>query len=127
MNHLHPFLIIKDGLGKGRGVFALNGIEADTLIEVSPVIVLDEKDTAFIHQTHLHDYYFTWGEEQKYSAIALGYISLYNHSAEPNCQHHCDFENNTISIYTRQIIQAGEELCIDYGMGEKKDLWFKPI
>jgi len=127
MNHLHPFLIIKDGLGKGRGVFALNGIEADTLIEVSPVIVLDEKDTAFIHQTHLHDYYFTWGDDQKHSAIALGYISLYNHSAEPNCAHHCDFVNNTISIYTRQIIQAGEELCIDYGMGEKKDLWFKPI
>lgn len=127
MNHLHPFLIIKDSLGKGRGVYALNGIEAHTLIEVSPVIVLDEKDTAFIHQTHLHDYYFTWGEEQKYSAIALGYISLYNHSAEPNCQHHCDFENNTISIYTSKAIQAGEELCIDYGMGEKKDLWFKPI
>ena len=127
MNHLHPFLIIKDCPGKGRGVYALNGIEADTLIEVSPVIVLNEQDTALIHQCHLHDYYFTWGEDQNYSAIGLGYISLYNHSKQANCRHHCDFENNTISVYTSHSIQAGEELCIDYGMGEKREWWFKPI
>lgn len=127
MNHLHPFLIIRESANKGRGVYALNGIEANTFIEISPVIVLSEKDTAIIHQTHLHDYYFIWGEDQKHSAIALGYISLYNHSAEANCRHECDFEQNTISIYTNRAIEAGEELSIDYGMGEKKDLWFKPI
>ena len=125
MNHLHPFLTIQDSKSKGKGVFALQDIEANTLLEVSPVIVLSEEDTKMIHQTHLHDYYFTWGEDQKQSAIGLGYISIYNHSASPNCLHECNFNQNTISVYSKTNILAGEELTIDYNMGEEKMLWFE--
>ena len=126
MNHLHPFLTIQDSKTKGNGVFALQDIEANTLLEVSPVIVLSEKDTELIHQTHLHDYYFSWGDNQKESAIGLGYISIYNHSSIPNCGHECNFDQNTISIYSKTDILAGQELSIDYNMGEDKPLWFKP-
>jgi hypothetical protein len=126
MNHLHPFLTIQESKSKGKGVFALQDIEANTLLEISPVIVLSEEDTKLIHQTHLHDYYFTWAEDQKQSAIGLGYISIYNHSASPNCSHECNFNQNSISIYSKTSVLAGEELTIDYNMGEEKPLWFEP-
>jgi SET domain-containing protein len=124
MSHLHPFLTIKETKDKGRGVFALNDIEADTLLEVSPVIVLNKKDTALIHQTALHDYYFIWGDDQVQSAVALGYISIYNHSPEANCYHTCNFKENTISIYTKEPISANDELKINYNMGGEQKLWF---
>lgn len=125
MYHLHPFLVIKATEHKGKGVFALQDISANTLLEISPVIVLSEKDTSLIHQTHLHDYYFSWGDDQNGSAIALGYVSIYNHSQNANCYHECDFEKNTISIYSKRDILADEELCIDYNMGLQKELWFE--
>lgn len=124
-NYINPFIEIKQTKNKGLGVFLHQKIEADTLLEIAPVIVLNEADTLIIHQTYLHDYYFAWDDNQKKSAIALGYISLYNHSKNPNCYYECDFENNTISIFTKENIKAGEELFIDYTMGEDKDLWFK--
>lgn len=126
MSHLHPFLTIQDSKNKGKGVFALQDIEANTLLEISPVIVLSKKDTQLIHQTHLHDYYFAWGEDQQASAIGLGYISIYNHSSTPNCEHECNFEQKTITIFSKSAIPAGEELTIDYNMGEEKTLWFVP-
>ena len=125
MNHLHPFLIIQETTEKGKGVFALQEIQANTLLEVSPVIVLSEKDTKLIHQTHLHDYYFSWGKHQQKCAIALGYISIYNHASDANAFHECDFANNTISIFSKTTILAGQEICIDYNMGKDKKLWFE--
>jgi hypothetical protein len=124
MSHLHPFLTVKSSAVKGNGIFTIQDIEADTLLEISPVIVLSEDDTALIHKTRLHDYYFSWDDDQKKSAIGLGYISIYNHSKDPNCYHECDFDKNTISIYSNQAVKAGEELSIDYNMGENKPLWF---
>lgn len=124
-NYLSPYLKIEKTTHKGLGVFTIHTIEPNTLIEIAPVIELNEADTEKIHTTHLHDYYFSWGDEQKHSAIALGYVSLYNHSAQPNCYAEFDFENNTISIYSKIEINAGEELFIDYTMGEEnKTLWF---
>ena len=124
MNYLLPFLSIKNTTERGLGVFTTNEIAANTLIEISPVIVLSKKDTALIHKTHLHDYYFLWGNKQKQSAIALGYISIYNHSKKANCFHDCNFENNTISIFSKENIKANTELFINYNMDEEKDLWF---
>ena len=127
MSHIHPSLVIKASKKRGRGVFALNGIEANTLVEISPVIILDSHETKIIHNTILHDYYFIWGHQQNQSAIGLGYISLYNHSPNANCYHECDFDDNTISIYSKCFIPAEEELHINYMKGEENPLWFKPI
>ncbi len=125
MMHLHPFLWVQKTAEKGWGVFALHDIEANTLLEISPVIVLNEKDTALIHASRLHDYYFTWGENQDQSALALGYISLYNHAEDNNCNHECHFDTGTIHIYSKRHIAANEELCIHYMMHEDKPLWFQ--
>lgn len=127
MYFLAPFLEIRTSPGRGLGVFSLINLEPNTLLEISPVICLSEKDTAQIHKTHLHDYYFSWGEDQKASALALGYISLYNHAAKANCYHECDFVQNSISIYTKYAIKSNEELFINYNMEEDKSLWFDAI
>ncbi|MCB9285330.1 MAG: SET domain-containing protein-lysine N-methyltransferase [Lewinellaceae bacterium] len=121
-----PFLYISDSPLGGRGVFTLDEIPADSLIEICPVIILSGFDMKQIHQTDLHDYYFLWGDEQDQAAIALGYGSLYNHSYHPNAKYLLDYERNTIDIYTIRDIEDGEEITINYN-GDPDDpspVWF---
>ena len=93
-----PFLTIASSSNRGRGVFTTEPISANTTIEIAPVIVVDAKDRDKLEQTLLYDYIFEWGEDCKMAAVALGYISIYNHSNQPNCAYDMDFENQTISI-----------------------------
>ena len=121
-----PFLYIRQSPLGGRGVFTLDDIPADSLIEICPVIVLSETDMKNIHQTDLHDYYFLWGEEQDQCAIALGYGSLYNHSYHPNARYLLDYEDQTIDIVSIRPIEAGEEIMVNYN-GDPRDpspVWF---
>jgi len=121
-----PSLFMAPSTIEGRGMFTAEPIEAGNSIEVCPVIVLTEKDRSVIHKTTLHDYYFTWGEDDKACAIALGYGSIYNHSYEPNARFLVDLEMKTISIRSIKDIEAGEEITINYN-GEPDNqtpLWF---
>ncbi len=124
---IFPFLEIKQTKSKGLGVFATENIEKDTLIEISPVIVLSPKDTKQIDGTHLYNYYFSWEEDQKSSAIALGYVSIYNHQVDANCIYESYFEEKTIHIITRKKIAKGEEITINYNHDplSKKKTWFE--
>jgi SET domain-containing protein len=124
---VHPFIFISQTEQKGRGVYCHQNIEANTLIEIAPVVPLSEKDTKIIHETALHDYYFSWGDDQKLSAVALGYVSMYNHAKTPNCSYEADFENNTIKIISLKEIPKGEELTINYNLDFNSDnkLWFE--
>ena len=54
-----PSLYIAPSELHQRGVFTAEFLPADCAIEVCPVIVLDEQDRERIHQTHLHDFYFS--------------------------------------------------------------------
>lgn len=121
-----PFLYISESLLGGRGVFTIEEIPVDSLLEICPAIVLSEWDMEQIHKTDLHDYYFLWGDEQNQCAIALGYGSLYNHSYHPNARYLLDFEQMTIDIYAIRDIEAGEEITVNYN-GEPDDpspVWF---
>lgn len=121
-----PFLYVRESQLGGRGVFTLEDIPEDSLIEICPVIVLSEYDLKLVHQTDLHDYYFLWGEDQSQCAIALGYGSLYNHSYHPNARYLLDYDKHTIDIYTIKDIEAGEEIMVNYN-GEPDDpspVWF---
>ena len=46
--------------------------------------------------------------------MALGYVPVYNHSYESNCEYEMDFATGQISIKTVRAIKAGEELFINY-------------
>ena len=63
----------------GIGVFTSEDIEADTVIEVAPVLVMEQEERKLLDQTILHDYIFEWGHPQEQCCVAWGYISLYNH------------------------------------------------
>lgn len=124
-----PCLIIAPTAQMGRGVFTLEALAADTLVEISPVIVLPEKDRKLLDQTLLHYYIFEWGEDQRGCCVALGYVSLYNHSFESNCEYEMDVESQMIRIKTMRAIEAGEELFINYNgdFNDPKPLWFDTV
>lgn len=120
----HPGLYVAPTSSRGRGVFTAEAIEADSVIEVCPVIVLPAKDFTCIHESYLHDYYFVW-EGENVTALALGYGSLYNHEENSNADYEMDFESETIRIIAQRDIAPGEEICIDYTDGQDRStLWF---
>lgn len=109
-----PGLYIAESTDKGRGVFTAEALEPGDVIEICPVIVLPGHDLEAIHNTHLHDYYFLWGENRSQCAIALGYGSLYNHNEQPNAEIELDFVEENIVFKCLKNIQPGEEITIHY-------------
>jgi uncharacterized protein len=121
-----PCLFIAPTADMGRGVFTSEKIEAGTLVEVSPVIVMSAAERKLLDQTLLHDYIFEWGEQRDQCCMALGYVPVYNHTYESNCEYETDFDFGQIRITAMRAIAAGEELFINYN-GEWNDptpVWF---
>ena len=110
----------------GRGVFTSAYIEAGTIVEESPVIVMSIDERKLLDQTLLHNYIFEWGDKKDRCCMALGYAPIYNHSYTSNCEYEMDFDKELISIKTVQSIKAGEELFINYNgdWNDGKLLWF---
>ena len=121
-----PFLFFAHTSGMGRGIFTSEDIEENTIIEISPVIVMDPDDRRLLDRTLLHDYIFEWGDHRKQCVVALGYVSLYNHSYQSNCEYIMDFEEEVIRIKTVRFINKGEELFINYNgdWNNKAPVWF---
>jgi hypothetical protein len=119
-------LYIEKSNEKGRGVFTKQTIPANTIIEISPVIVMSAEERTLLDQTLLHDYIFEWGKDSKQCCMALGYVPVYNHSYKSNCEYEMDFENEIIKIKTIRLIESGEELCINYNgdWNNSKKIWF---
>ena len=123
---IKPFLYVGKSKGRGRGIFTRENIRARSIIEVSPVIVLSPKDRKTVDGTLFHDYIFEWGETKRQACLALGYVSLYNHSYEANCEYEMEYDKQIITIKTVRAIKKGEELFINYnGVWDgKNELWF---
>jgi SET domain-containing protein len=124
---ISPLLYIADSFNKGRGIFASENIPAGTVIEISPVIVMSKKDRVMLDQTLLHDYIFEWGLKKNQCCLALGYVSVYNHSYQSNCEYEMDYDEELITIKTMRFIKTGEELSINYNgnWDDKKTIWFE--
>ena len=122
-----PILIVAPSDQRGRGVFASEMIAADTIIEISPVLVLSMEDRKRVEETLLYDYIFAWGEDGRKACIALGYLSLYNHSYNANCDYEMDFDDELMTIKTVRVIQKGEELFINYNatVDDASPIWFE--
>lgn len=119
-------LVIANVANKGRGIITENNLPKNTIIETSPVIVMSASDRKLIDRTKLHNYIFEWGENLDKCALALGNISLYNHSYNSNCTYEMDYEEETMTIKTVRSIKAGEELTINYNgvPNSKEKIWF---
>lgn len=122
-----PALYVADAPGKGRGVFTHEEIPAETIIEVAPVLVMTAAERQLLDQTLLHDYIFEWGEDGTGCAMALGWIALYNHAAEANCEYFMDFAAATMFVKTVRPIAAGEELFVNYNgnFNNATPVWFE--
>jgi SET domain-containing protein len=120
-------LYIEKSDGKGRGVFTKQNIPANTIIEISPVVVMSAEERILLDQTLLHDYIFEWGKDSKQCCMALGYVPVYNHSYQSNCEYEMDFENEIIKIKTIRLIKEKEELFINYNgdWNNGKKIWFE--
>ena len=121
------FLFIKNTEGKGRGVFTSKAFRIGDLIEVCPMLVFNTKERVLLDQTLLYNYMFLWGDNDDQSALALGFGSLYNHSATPNVRYLVDYENETLEVHAYRDIAAGQELCFNYN-GDPEDsalVWFE--
>jgi len=121
-----PILVVAPSKERGRGVFASEPIEAHTILEISPVLVFSMTDRKKAEETLLYNYIFEWGEGHEMGALGLGYISIYNHSYQPNCTYLMDFENELITITALHDIAAGDELFINYNAepADQSPIWF---
>lgn len=126
LSYLSDVVFVGRTPNRGRGVFASASIEKDTLIETAPVIVMSREDRSHIDRTLLHDYIFEWGEDGSQCCMALGFVPLYNHSYESNCEYEMNFRKRTISVRTVRAIKRGEELLINYNgdWDNAKPVWF---
>ena len=119
-------LFMAESPGMGRGMFTNEVILANTIIEVAPVIVMSAADRLLLDKTLLHDYIFEWGTDKTQCCMALGFVPIYNHSYNSNCEYFMDYSTNTIMLKTVKNIEAGEEVFINYNgdFNDKTALWF---
>ena len=120
-------LYIAETASMGRGVFTSEDLEEGRLIESSPVVVMSLEERKLLDQTLLQNYIFEWGPEKDHCAMALGYVAIYNHSYNSNCEYEMDFEKQIINIRTVRPVKAGEELFINYNgdWNDPKPVWFE--
>jgi SET domain-containing protein len=111
---------------KGRGVFTSESLSKNTIVEISPVLVMNKEERKLLDQTLLHDYIFEWGEQKTECCMALGYVPLYNHAYKSNCEYEMDFDEQIIRIKTVRFIKPSEELFINYNgnWNDGKPVWF---
>lgn len=116
----HPALRIAEVDGRGRGLAAAAPIASGALLDVAPVVPMTAADAA-ARGTILYDYPFLWNDPPFVEAIALGALSMANHSPSPNARFETDVPGRAVRLYALRDIAAGEEITIDYGI----PLWFE--
>lgn len=121
-----PFLFIAPSKKGGRGVFTNEPIATNTIIEISPVLVFSKAERMLLEKTGLYNYIFEWGKSLKKAALGMGYLSMYNHDYNANCEYLMDFDNALMSIRTVRKIRKHEELYINYNAtpNDEKKIWF---
>jgi hypothetical protein len=124
-----PSLFISGSPGRGRGVFTGEALSKGIVVEVSPVIVMSREERGMLDQTLLHDYIFIWGGNQEQCCLGLGYLSLYNHDYQANCDYEMEFDQALIRITTIREIKQGQELCINYNgnWNDARPVWFDQV
>jgi len=121
-----PYLYLATTASKGKGVFTLKKIPANTVVEIAPVIVMENKDRELLDKTLLHDYIFEWGPKSDKCCMALGWIPMYNHRYQSNCEYFMNFDAATMFIKSVVAIKPGEELSINYNgdWNDAEKVWF---
>ena len=104
--YIVPSVSVKRTDKMGRGVFAEKDYNKGEIIEICP-IVLSKKTCGT-----MKDYIFSY--DDNYSATALGYCAVYNHSDKNNAKFNV-LDENRMAIKCIKDINKGEEIFISYG------------
>jgi len=120
---------VEDTAARGRGVFARRRIARDEVIERSPVIVIPGKEWAGMTETVLANYVFDWGENDEHACVALGYVSIYNHSYTPNASLTECLDEGVMEVIALRDIEAGDQIFVNYNgdEGGRQELWFDVV
>ena len=112
--------------GKGRGMVAARDLPAHALIERAPVIAFPVEHWEALDRTALTDYPFLWDPAGDGGALALGYVSLYNHAYQPNAMYDKEYDRGAMVIRTLRAVAAGEELTVNYNWepDDATPVWF---
>jgi len=117
---LYKRIKVLDCKGKGRGVFALQDIKRSEIIEMAPIIILEECNVNGL----LTNYTFQ-SEDKTKCVLVLGYVSLINHSYKPNAYHNIDYDKKVMIIKAKRKISHNTEITINYnGHNSKEKVWF---
>ncbi|HEY6958731.1 MAG TPA: SET domain-containing protein-lysine N-methyltransferase [Candidatus Limnocylindria bacterium] len=107
---------------KGRGLFALDAIDAGAEIVRCPALVIPGGQWRAIEPTIVGDYCFEWDSG---AALALGLGSMCNHDAAPNAEVVADRERTELVFRATRAIPVDEEITIAYrGREDRRGLWF---
>jgi uncharacterized protein len=101
----------------GRGVYAAQSFQEGEVIEIAPAIRIETNPVCLDH-TELKHYVF--GNDDEETLLALGYVSLYNHSIN-NQNARFDVHYDVVVVSATRHIDQGEELFVNYGW-EKDDM-----
>ena len=100
--------------GKGRGLLAGRSFRRDEVVDLAPVIVIPARQAGVVGQTVIARFTFAWDEKTGSVALALGRVSLLNHSYMPNVAAEKQMASRSIRFYALRDICPGEELTINY-------------
>lgn len=118
-------LLVVTTPGKGRGVIAKQAFDVGDIVELVPVLVVDNGD--ILDETPLGNYVFNWPTSASAVAVAFGCGSLYNHSYAPNARYDKLVDGHgSIRFTAIKAIAAGEEICINYNgdPADQSPMWF---
>jgi SET domain-containing protein len=107
-----PKIFVGETKSMGRGVFAGRDFTRGDLIERAPCVI--DKNTCFTGEMKNYIFFENSNPKSKSRLIALGYVSLYNHSNNPSAEY-TRFDLNTMDITAVRDIKKGEEIKISYG------------
>lgn len=113
---LDNYLIIKDSVVHGKGLFSINNFSSgQTITKIEGEII--NADECVKRELEGNVYIF-WKEDDIYiDVVNYSIIKYINHSCDYNCDVEEDENGNLILIAVKEIGQ-GEELTIDYGYEE---------
>lgn len=111
----------------GRGVFAAAAFAPGDLVERAPLLVVERGGRLRPPRVPpaLDEFYFCWPGGY---AIALGYLSLYNHSYRPNAEVTMLHKEHVAEVRAVTRVRPGDELRINYGgEGGEEKMWFRVV
>jgi SET domain-containing protein len=107
---------------RGRGLFAVTRIPADTCVLRCAVIVFGGAQLGIMSRSAVADYTFRWSDDGRYSCVVLGDISLCNHAEAPNVRVDAVRAEEVMGLFALRDIPLGDELLLRY----RRPLWFTP-